>query len=214
MRTRTVSLNDGGFSITELLVVILCCVVVGILMISFVRSPRQISSRLTCSVNLRQIGFASQMFGKNHAGYPWTVSTNSGGTFEFTTKGDQTFRHLQVLSNDIYMTIGVVCPQDARVPASNWASIVNSNVSYFIGTDSNPSLPNSIVSGDRNIAKISGVVLTSILSDPPKWIEGSGLHGIKGNIVFGDGHVEQVSSAGLSNALLRVGIATNHFSIP
>jgi prepilin-type processing-associated H-X9-DG protein len=70
------------------------------------------------------------------------------------------------------------------------------------------------VAGDRNITQISGVVLESVVSAPPKWVEGVGLHGAKGNLLFGDGHVEEVNSAGLGNSLVRVGIATNRFSIP
>ena len=186
----------------------------GGLLFSYLRVPRRIASRLTCSVNLKQIGLAAGAFRDTHGGYPWAVSTSSGGTFEFNTAGKQAFRHLQVLSNDIYVTVGVVCSQGVRLSATNWASMINSNVSYFVGTDSNLPLSTSIVAGDRNLTQLPGVVLESVLASPPKWVGSVGLHGTRGNLLFGDGHVEEVGSAGLSNALLRTGIATNHFSIP
>jgi len=203
-----------GFTKIELLVVLLVCCILAELLFACLRSPRQVSSRLTCTVNLKQMGVAAQLFSQSYGGYPWAVSTNSGGTLEFGAMGEQTFRHLQVLSNDIYVTVVVVCPQDVRQPAPNWLSMANSNISYFIGIDSNPALPTSIVAGDRNIAQMSGVVLESVLSAPPKWVKSVGLHGIKGNLLFSDGHAEKVSSAGLRKALLRTGIVTNHFSIP
>jgi len=203
-----------GFTKVELLVVLFVCCLLAGLLLAYLRTPRRLSSRLTCAVNLKQVGLAVRVFSQSHRGFPWTVSTNSGGTFEFNAMGEQTFRHLQVLSNDIYVTVGVICPQDVRLPAADWASMANSNVSYFIGIDSKPSLPSSIVSGDRNITEMSGIVLESVLSKPPKWVQQVGLHGIKGNLLFGDGHVEEVSSTGLSNALSRDGIATNLFSIP
>lgn len=214
MNTDASSPKAYGFTKLELVVVLFVCCLLAVLLLAYLRTPRQISSRLTCSLNLKQIGFAARLFSQNHGGYPWAVSTNNGGTHEFNAMGEQTFRHLQVLSNDIYVTVGIVCPQDVRLPAPHWGIMANANVSYFIDIDSNPAWPTSIAAGDRNITQMSGIVLESALSAPPKWVESVGLHGIKGNLLFSDGHVEEVNSAGLSNALLRTGIATNRFSIP
>ena len=205
----------SGFTRVELLVlVVICVVILFILLPGLLRPARHVSSQLTCSVNLRQFAFASQMFERGHAGYPWMVSTNQGGTEEFDFLGEETFRHFQVLSNDIYVTIGLICPQDARLAATNWGSLVNTNVSYFVGIDSRPDLPTSIVAGDRNIAPVSSVILSASQSASPSWIKGMGLHRDRGNIAFDDGHVEEMDSVGLSDAIQRTGIATNHFAVP
>jgi prepilin-type processing-associated H-X9-DG protein len=122
--------------------------------------------------------------------------------------------HIQVLSNRLLVTPSALCPKDSRGPAATWPTMANTNVSYFIGLDSNPNLPLSIMAGDRNISPASGVILKWNPSTPPQWVRSIGLHGDKGNIVFGDGHVEGFNSCALSNALQRAGMPTNGFAVP
>lgn len=204
----------SAFTRIEFVVVIGVCVLMCFVVLETLRPARHISSRLTCSVNLKQFAFAAQMFKDAHAGYPWEVSTNHGGTEEFAVLNEQTFRHFQTLSNDIYVTLGLICPQDIRQAATNWGNLVNTNLSYFVGLDSTPSLPMSIVAGDRNITPDSSVIIQASPSTPPSWIKSVGLHGEKGHLVFSDGHVEELDSIGLANAIQRTGILTNHFAVP
>ncbi|HEV2391227.1 MAG TPA: hypothetical protein VG146_02575, partial [Verrucomicrobiae bacterium] len=123
-------------------------------------------------------------------------------------------RHFQVQSNYVTAWVVLLCPQDNRDAASNWQSLSNANVSYFVGLDSNPKLPRSIMAGDRNITAASSVILQWNPSAPPSWVKSVGLHGDKGHVVFGDGHVEELDSTGLSNALQRAGMSTNRFAVP
>ncbi len=190
------------------------CIILFLILFASLRPARNFSSKLTCTLNLKQFAIAAKMFDDAHAGYSWDISTNFGGTEEFGELSELTFRHFQVLSNDIYYTLGVICPQDSqRQAATNWGVIANTNISYFIGLDSKRNLPTSIIAGDRNISP-SSVILRTTKSALPNWLSGIGLHGDTGHIAYADGHVEQLNSAGLDLAIQSTGIATNHFAVP
>jgi prepilin-type processing-associated H-X9-DG protein len=204
----------SAFTRIELLVVVAVCAVILFILLAALRPPRNVSSRLTCSVNLKQLAFADQTFEKEHAGYPWMVSTNQDGTQELALLGEEAFRHCQVLSNEIYVTLGLICPQDTRRAATNWANLANTNVSYFTGLDARTNQPTTILAGDRNITSASSVVLLTSPSTPPHWVDSVGLHGDKGHLAFGDGHVEELNSEELAKAVQNTGVATNHFAVP
>ena len=78
------------------------------------------------------------------------VSTDKGGTMEFTTGAD-TFRHFQVMSNELSTPKILVCPADTRVAATNFVRLKNQNVSYFVGLEANDANPQRFLDGDRNI---------------------------------------------------------------
>jgi len=203
-----------GFTKTEALLLMAVCVVAAMIVPAYLRPARRVGSRLTCSVNLKVLASDANMFARAHNGYPWRLSTNHGGTLEFSHAGDQTFRHFQVLSSELCTTRFLVCPQDTRQAAACWEELNNTNISYFVGLNSDPMLATSILAGDRNITPVSSVIVETGLSTPPRWIRSVGLHGDKGHLVFSDGHVIEVDSAGLSNAVWRSGIAANRFAIP
>ena len=207
--------RDTGFTKVELLVVVGVIIIFAVLAGAFVSSKKRTYSRTNCIANLKEIGVAENMFQNDHNGNsPWSLSSVKGGTFQYHTSGEQTFRHFQVQSNYIIATRLLICPQDNRQTAANWENLVNSNLSYFVGLDSAPNLPMSIIAGDRNITADSSVILQATSSAPPSWISSVGLHGNKGHLVFGDGHVEELDSTGLANAIQRTGIFTNHFAVP
>lgn len=204
-----------GFSRVELVVTVVVIVLLGGLVCAYISSNRRASSHLTCAFNLKEIRLAELEFQKDHNDcFPWMLSTNDGGTLEYCALGAQTFRHFQVESNNLLMCMLLDCPQDTRTAATNFANLANENISYFIDFDSKPNAPMTIVHGDRNVTSLSSVILQTTLSTPPSWIKSMGLHGDKGHLVFGDGHVEEVDSAGLSNAVQRTGIATNRLAVP
>ena len=53
---------------------------------------------------------------------------------EFNTGAD-TFRHFQVMSNELSTPKILVCPADTRVAAANFVRLKNQNVSYFVGLE-------------------------------------------------------------------------------
>jgi len=206
--------RSSAFTRTELVAAVLTGLVLTGLLLPYLLPARKKHSELTCPLNLKQIGAAARMSVGDHAGlFPWNVSTNAGATLEFGA-GGPSFRHFQALSNELSITRVLVCPQDTRDPAKGWNSMGNPNVSYFLGLDSRPNLPLSIISGDRNVTPTSSVTLTLSHSTGVKWVRSVGLHGDEGHVVFADGHVEKLNSAGLSNAIDRIDGGTNRLAVP
>jgi prepilin-type processing-associated H-X9-DG protein len=148
-----------------------------------------------CGNNLSQSGIAFHIFSQDHNDkFPMEISTNEGGTLEFighgsslNIQGDFVFRHFQVLSNELTTPQTLVCPADTRLPAESFAALKNENVSYFIGANAKFGKPESILSGDRNIAG----------GFPLRWTQE--MHQFKGNVLFADGHVEEWNNSMLGS---------------
>lgn len=204
-----------AFARNELLIVILILGMLVSLVFVFTFRVRRVRSHWSCMHNLKQVGLAVRLYADDHRKcVPWGVSTNYGGTREFGAVGDQTFRHFQIQSNYIIASVLLVCPQDTRQVAANFSAMTSTNVSYFVGLDSAPKLPLSIMAGDRNITTASAAILRWNPAAPAEWVKSVGLHGDRGHVVFGDGHVEELSSSDLSNAVQRAGLITNRFAVP
>jgi hypothetical protein len=167
------------------------------------------AKRAACVNYLREIGVAFHAFAHDHNGqFPMSVPADSGGSQEFTQSGYAltgefyfAYRHFQTLSNDLVTPKPLVCPSDTRVPAMDFASLSNQNVSYFVGVKADFSQPNSILAGDRNITN-DWTAPASMLHWGPlqhlRWTQE--LHRFKGNILFADCRVEEWNSAGVGSA--------------
>jgi len=111
------------------------------------------------------------------------------------------FRHFQVLSNELSTPAILVCPTDTRLPATEFGALLNSNVSYFVGVKAEFSKPVSILAGDRNLtanAVSNPSILHGDTDNQLRWTWE--MHRYKGNILFADGHVEEWNNAALASA--------------
>jgi prepilin-type N-terminal cleavage/methylation domain-containing protein len=216
-----------GFVFTELLVVlgivaIMAAMLVFLLMRSKQNPPRILnlksrSQEINCVNNLKQIGLAYRIWEGDHGDkYPMSVSTAKGGTMQFTTGAD-TFRHFQVMSNELWTPKVLICPSDTRIAAANYVQLKNQNVSYFVGLDANDSNPQMLLSGDRNLAgpsKTVNGILKLAPGDAANWT--ATMHVNQGNIGLADGSVQHYSNTGLRAMLKNSGDATNvwRFALP
>jgi hypothetical protein len=154
-----------------------------------------------------------QTYSSDHGNrFVWESSTNVGGTSEYGQSDDLTSRHFQAMSGYIINQKLLVCPQDTRSYSSNWESMRDANVSYFIGTDSKASLPSAIIMGDRNL-RLSKVSVQNRMKNLARWDAGAGLHGDMGHVVFASGGVFFFNSDALAQALSNSPVE-NRFSIP
>jgi len=125
----------------------------------------------------------------------------------------------------------IVCPADERRPAGTFSNLHSDlNLSCFVGESANNEEPNSLVGGDRNLApgatskddygfspESSGgndvAIQTNTQASPVCWSLKMHSHGNAagaGNILLGDGSVQQVTSGSLrSNWLLLAGRTNN-----
>ena len=195
-----------AFSLIELLCVIAIIAILAALLLPAVSRAKTRATRLQCIDHLHQAGIAFESFAHDHNGqFPMTVSASQGGSLEFVQNASLIqgqfyfgFRHFQALSNELVTTKIVVCPADTRVAGTNWPTLRNENVSYFVGVNALPGEANSILAGDRNITNdyVGGVSSLQLGANYSlRWTRE--LHEFKGNLLFADSHVEEKSTPSL-----------------
>jgi len=159
-----------------------------------------------CENNLRQIGIGFHLFMHDHNGkFPMAVPMHDGGAREFVQNGYLipgpfyfSYRQFAPLSNELVMPAILICKEEKlRAPAANFATLQNSNVSYFVGVNADFSQPDSVLAGDRNLASSpapSPTILHPASGGVFWWT--SELHRFKGNVLFADDHVEEWNNGG------------------
>jgi prepilin-type processing-associated H-X9-DG protein len=207
--------NHRAFTLTALLVIVAVLAILAALLLPALASAKKKAQRINCVNNLKQSGLAFRIWAGDHDDkYPMCVSTDLGGTKECVT-GAETYRHFQVMSNELSTPKILACPADTeREAALNFSHLRNQNVSYFVGLDATDVNPQLVLDGDRNILG-EGEPENGILKLSPgqqvSWT--SAIHGNQGNIGLADGSVQQLSNAGLRLALKNSGDATNVWRI-
>ena len=202
--------SSNGFTFVALLVIIAIIAILAALLLPALANAKKRAQRINCVNNLKQAGLAYRIWeGDNGDKFPMAVSTRKGGTMEFATGAD-TFRHFQVMSNELSTPKILFCPADTRVAAANFSRLSNQNVSYFVGLDAKDSYPQMFLSGDRNIVgptePVKGI-LPLHPGDNARWT--AEMHGSQGNVGLADGSVQQWSDAGLQEALQNFNGSTN-----
>jgi prepilin-type N-terminal cleavage/methylation domain-containing protein len=174
-------------------------------------------ARLQCINNLKQISLNFDVWAGDHGGrFPMELSQTNGGTLEFIS-GPNAFRHFQVISNELSTPKVLVCPADEARPvaATSFASLNNSNLSYFISLDLAQPDPQLIWSGDRNLTNgthIEDGVLEFTSEHPAGWT--ATIHRKEGNILLGDGSVQQMNETSLRNETQTTRDFTNRLQMP
>ena len=212
----------SAFTFVELLCVIGVVLILAALLLPALDQGKYRARRLQCASNLKETGVAFHVFAHDHQDrFPMRLPAAEGGSLEFVRNAYQvrgqfyfSFHHFTPLANALATAQPLHCPADLfRSPAKDFASLKNENLSYFVGVTSDFQRPNSILAGDRNITNRSSTfsIVRSSVGNPLEWtIE---LHRFKGNVLFADGHVEQLNEAALSNAASDAG-ATADFFLP
>ncbi|HWN94835.1 MAG TPA: DUF1559 domain-containing protein, partial [Methylomirabilota bacterium] len=174
--------------------------------------------RAACANNLKNIGVAFHAWAHEHNDlFPMQVSTNQGGTREFAAAAASnpnssfTFRHFQAISNDLVLATMLRCPADkSRREAGDFPSLSNSNISYWINPAAAFGRTDSPVSGDRNVRTSGRIEWTFVQFSPDDSVEFTAeLHGSRGNVLFGDGHVDAFDSVALRRAFSSVSNTAN-----
>ncbi len=222
----------GAFTITELLIVVGCLLVLSAIILPQLARPHGHDCRINCTNNLKQLALAFRSWAlDNNDRFPMELSVTNGGARELLNAGN-VFSVFQVMSNELSTPKILFCPTEddpKRIAASTFQSTVpqgsssnlvpftgDRNVSYFVGVDATQTNAQMILTGDRNLA-IAGVpVRHGLLDMPPKsavtWFKPR--HNNGGNIALSDGSVQQFSSAAVGNLFKRSGVATNRLAIP
>jgi hypothetical protein len=209
--------NTQAFTRRELLVVLFT---IGILALTWLgltnaSKAKARAQRIYCVNNMAQITLGFRVWeGDQEIRFPMSTAGTNGGTLEWV-EGGNVFKHLQVMSNEIYDPKILICPADKRAFATNFLSLKNENISYFVALDATSSNPQMFLTGDRNIT--NGLTpQRTVLALPPDrpagWTET--MHKFQGNVGLADGSVQAFSTSSLREALKNTGDATNRIALP
>lgn len=196
----------SGFTLIELLVVMGIIAILVAMLLPALEQARARARRANCMSHLQQIGVGFHAFANDHRGrFPMQTPLADGGTLagQSANGGVQitaapAFRHFQSLSNELVTPRILRCPADDRFAAERFGAMQNSNVSYFISLSVTPGQSDAVLAGDRNISKATADGIVQIAADENArlgWT--SEMHRSRGNLLFGDGHVEQSNEATL-----------------
>jgi type II secretory pathway pseudopilin PulG len=214
MNSTTRSSRKTAFTLVGLLVIIAVLGILAAMLIPALVRAKDKSKRIQCINNLKQSGLAFRIWeGDNSDKLPMDVPMAKGGTKEFDTGAD-TFRHFQVMSNELNKPKILICPADTRTVANNFVRLKNQNVSYFVGLEANDEFPQRFLDGDRNITGESNPengILKLVPGQRVTWTQA--IHANQGNIGLSDGSVQQCSNSRLRDALRNSGDPTNTWRI-
>ena len=224
MKPRLSRQRQTAMTLFEVGLVVAVVMILAALLLPTLSISRRRVSRISCINNLKQIGLAYRIWeGDNGDIYPMGISVTNGGTRELVQTGNVVVT-FQVMSNELSTPKILICTGDGYNPgdtnatfATNFGTLSNSNISYFVGVDvTNDVNPQLILSGDCNFEIGGKPVKSGLLSiwtnDPVTWSPVR--HGTSGNLGFADGSVQSVSTTSLRSYFERTGFATNRLAIP
>ena len=217
-----------GFSLIEFLM-LLGCLVVLIGIFSPLLSNRNYDrrrGRIHCVNNLKQVGIALRTYAVDFGGlYPWQERAAGGAILSPSNAvSADLIRYFSSVSNELSTPRILSCSADERanLGTNRWDTLRDdSNLahrvpSYFLGLTATEELPASILSGDRNLTNGPPANLDwrTVGTRTPVWklpqatnsirtlgFDSRTIHQASGNLLLGDGSVQQVSNGRLRDAV-------------
>jgi prepilin-type processing-associated H-X9-DG protein len=232
---RSTSSRADGFTRADLLVVLAVLALLPLVVLPTLANNRPRSARVICANNLRQIGNAMQLWGNDHNDQaPWDVPVAEGGT-KVHPLAVNVWLHFAWMSNELVSANVLFCPSDTGRPASDFSlapdtgylnSNLRGNATSYLLSHAFQGGPNVLLVADRNVGPIANfggcaVFNTALWISTRPYTGGflwnTNLHNSKGNFLRADGRVEQLSNAGLAEAIAKYPIDDNgsiHYITP
>lgn len=204
--------RSSGYTRTDLLFALFALMILVGAGLPMLGGSPQRDKRLVCANNLRIVGQALQGFVIDHGNaFPWRVDRLDGGAGGYGTASQQ----WRCLSNHLASSRLLACPAGPRQPGESFGTLTDLQVSYFIGSDSEPRQPATIVAGDWDIERGTSASCNFVRATVQSFDGGFGLprsyaatwsatnHQDRGNVLTADGSVHLTDSAGLRTLLSR-----------
>ena len=213
-----------AFTLIELLVVIAIIAILAAMLLPALAAAKKKAQKISCVNNLKQVGLSFRLWeGDNNDRMPMAVTSANGGVSDLiantqpnpsTAAGVNLYKVFQCMSNQLSTPKVIFCPSDGiTLPApghsqntTNFATLVNLNVSYFVGGDATEADPQMIMSGDCNINITAAGVrfwTAAKFSGGPWYWTTADLHQGSGNVQLSDGSVQSLTQNGLQTALIN-----------
>jgi prepilin-type processing-associated H-X9-DG protein len=201
----------------DVIVILAVWIIAVLVVIPMVTKPRRRSSKLNCANNLKQISLSFKLWaGDNNDRNPMQVPKAQGGTLEFVPTG-LVFPHFQVMSNELATPKLLHCYSDgARACATNFTSLTDTQISYFVGVDTSNDSVSAWLSGDRNLTTNGSPIARGLVAITTNMLVGwqTNIHNKAGNVLLADGSVQQPSSMKLPALFMQSPFPTNRFAVP
>jgi competence protein ComGC len=208
--------REHAFTLVALLVIIALIAILAAMLLPALAAAKKRAQSISCVNQLKQCGLAFKIWeGDNNDKMPMGVPEEKGGTLECIT-GAETYRHFQVMSNELSTPRILVCPADPeRTATVSFTRLRNHNVSYFVDLDAvDDANPQLFLAGDRNVVGENppeNGILKLVPGQRVNWT--SAIHVNQGNLGLADGSVQTATSAMLSTWLKNSGEPTNTWRI-
>ena len=207
--------TDSALTVVELAVVLAVLVVLALLLLPKVGRAHHKASRIACVHNLKQIGLALALYVEDQ-GIRFFASVDSL-TLANARQGVQPSQIFGTMSNMPAATRILYCPSDlANQPASDFAGLTFSNISYFAGLSAAGYSPQSFLAGDRNLTTNDVPAPAGLLLIGPGadlgWSED--MHRYSGFLALADGSVHQATRLRLREIGTRQATGTHWLWIP
>src|SRR5262249_26798227 len=146
--------RSAAFTLVELLVVVMVIALTACLLLPALARGKKQVQRMQCVDNLKVIGLASKVHDFDQSAKSLSSATNSSSSprAQAAALTENPFACFQVLSNALESPQRLICPSDSRTAAADFGTGFSPvHLSYFKSLGSDDSLPQSPVSGDRNL---------------------------------------------------------------
>jgi prepilin-type N-terminal cleavage/methylation domain-containing protein len=211
LKRENINRKASGFTLIELLVVIAIIAILAAMLLPALAASKAKARRITCLNNLKQVSLGLRMWANDHGDkYPWNVPPADGGSMD---SGDW-MDHFRVCSNELSTVSILYCSSSdkrTKKPARDWYFVrPPENISYFIGTTSSETHPDTIMLGDENVKGGDSTLNPSWStflgsSIDAKWDKT--MHVYQGHLALSDGSVQQMKTEGL-RAQIRAALAS------
>ena len=200
----------AAFTLSELVLVLTIVITLACILFVSLARPRVKIARIKCTTNLKNIGLGIRIF----------RSVNGPNSFPLiNTTSQSALDVFSVISNEISTPMILLCPDDAQRRVANPSSFSNltlSNISYFVSLSATETNALSFLAGDRhwmiNGSPVTAGILPLKTNTRASWSRE--IHNGVGNILMGDGSVQQASSKRLVQMVVDQNEGTNYLAFP